>query len=98
MASHSVARSVTATLTTTTADTVTLTQAWPAISVTNHDGATTLYFRQDGTTAVSEANGTTAVLPGNTVIAKSSPRSTASAQHVLSVVGNGNKFTVEGVN
>lgn len=96
MATDSAARSVTNTLTTTTADAITLTQPWAGISVTNHDATNALYFRQDGTTAVGEANDTTVVLPGQTVVA--SANVTSSKTVVVSVVGNGNKYTVEGVN
>jgi hypothetical protein len=96
MATDSATRSVTNTLTTTTADTVTLTQGWEAIAVTNHDAADIVYFRMDGTTAVAEADNTYVVLPGKTVIVPGTPNS--SGQHVVSVVGDGGKYTVAGVN
>lgn len=96
MATDSAARSVTNALTGTTADTVTLNQPWEAIAVTNHDATDVLYFRQDGTTAVAAANDTTPVLPGMTVIRASSV--TDSRTCVISVVGDGGTYTVEGVN
>lgn len=96
MATDSAARAVTNTLTTTVADTITLTQPWEAIAVTNHDSADTIYFRQDGTTAVAAANDCTVVLAGQTVIRASSV--TGSNTCVISVVGDGGLYTVEGVN
>ena len=95
MATDSAARAVTNTLTTTVADTITLIQGWEAVAVTNHDTADTLYFRMDGTTAVAQANDTTPVLPGSTVIRASSLNS--SGQIVVSIVGDGGVYTVEGV-
>ncbi len=97
MATDSDARSVTNTLSTTTADTVTLLQSWPAIAVTNYDSADIVYFRQDGVTAVGAANGCTVVMPGTTVTAAASPR-TANGQIVVSIVGDGGTYTIEGVN
>lgn len=96
MATDSAVRSVTNTLTTTTADTVTLTQPWPAIAVTNYDTADIVYFRQDGTTAVAAANNTTVVMPGTTVTAAASV--TGSGTVVVSIVGDGGTYTIEGVN
>ncbi len=96
MATDSAVRSVTNTLSGTTADAITLTQGWPNIAVTNQDSADLVYFRQDGTTAVAAADGTSLVLPGQTVIRASSPNS--SGQHVISIVGDGGAYTVEGVN
>lgn len=96
MATDSAVRSVTNTLSTTVADTVTLTQAWPAISVTNHDATDLLYFRQDGVTAVAAADGTTVVLPASSVIASGSI--TTLGTHVISIVGDGGVYTIEGVN
>lgn len=95
MATDSALRSVTNTLTTTVADTITITQAWPAIAVTNHDASDFVYFRQDGTTAVAAADNTTVVLPGTTVIRAASVNS--SNQIVVSIVGDGGAYTVEGV-
>lgn len=96
MATDSAARSVTNTLTSTTADTVTITQTYPAIAVTNHDASDFVYFRQDGTTAVAAANECTVVLPGTTVIRAANPNS--SGQIVVSIVGDGGAYTIEGVN
>lgn len=95
MATDSAARSVTNTLTGTTADTITLTQGWEAVAVTNHDATDVVYFRTDGTTAVAAANDTIPVLPGTTVIR--AVGTNTSGQIVVSVVGDGGAYTVEGV-
>jgi hypothetical protein len=96
MATDSAVRSVTNTLSTTVADTVTLTQGWPAIAVTNHDAADLVYFRQDGAVAVAAADNTTIVLPGQTVVAAASMND--AGEHVISIVGDGGAYTIEGVN
>lgn len=95
MATDSAIRSVTNTLSGTTADTITLTQAWPAIEVTNQDASIWIYLRQDGTTAVSEADNTTPIPPGSSKVLDSSVTSLNTI--VISIVGNGNKYTIEGV-
>lgn len=95
MATDSAARSVTNTLSGTTADTVTLAQGWAAIEVTNYDASNYLYIRQDDTTAVAEANDTTPIAPGTSKVIASSINS--SGQIVVSIVGNGGKYTIEGV-
>lgn len=100
MATDSAVRSVTNTLSGTTADTVTLLQAWPAVSVTNHDASDLIYFRQDGTTAAAGADNTTLVLPGTTVIAKTTinrNESTGASTTTVSIVGDGGVYTIEGV-
>ena len=97
MATDSAVRSVTNTLTGTTADTVTISQLWPAIEVTNHDATTALYVRQDGTTAVAEADGTTTIMPSQSKVLASQVTNTAPTVHTISIVGNSNKYTIEGV-
>lgn len=96
MATDSAVRSVTNTLTTTVADTITLTQAWRAIEVTNHDASDLLYLRQDGTTAVASADGTSVVLPASSKVLAASVN--GSGQIVVSIVGDGGTYTIEGVN
>lgn len=96
MATDSAARSVTNTLSGSTADTITLTQAWDALDVTNYDSTNYLYLRQDGTTAVAEANDTTAIPPGTSKVIDATV--TGSGTVVISIVGNGGKYTIEGVN
>lgn len=95
MATDSAVRSVTNTLTTTVADTITLLQGWPAIQVTNSDTTNTLWVRQDGVTAVASADNATPIPPGTSQILSSSP--TSAGTHVISVVGSGGGYTVEGV-
>lgn len=95
MATDSAVRSVTNTLTTTVADTVTLLQGWPAIEVTNHDDTNFLWVRQDGSTAVASADNATPIAPSSSKILSSSLNS--SGQHVISVVGSGGVYTIEGV-
>lgn len=96
MATDSALRSVTNTLSGTTADAITLTQLWPAVEITNHDASEKLYGRMDGTTAVAAADGTFCVLPGNTKVVRAIPTVNTSTI-VTSLVGNGNIYTVEGV-
>lgn len=97
MAAKTPARSVHATLTTTTADSITWTAGGPygTVIVSNRDATNVLYVRFDGTTAVGAADGTFAV-------AVNSARtfnlgSSAPSPAVLSVVGNGNAYSVEGL-
>lgn len=95
MATDSAVRSVTNTLTTTVADTITLTQLWPAIEVTNRDDTNVLWVRQDGVTAVANADNATPIAVSSSKVLSSSP--TAAGTHVISVVGSGGAYTVEGV-
>ena len=87
-----------ATLSGTTADTITFTAAnavggvaggGATLAVTNRDTSVTLYFTTTGTAAVSAATGTYVVLPlqTKTVI--------FTGHTVVSVVGNGNAYSVE---
>lgn len=95
MATDSAVRSVTNTLTTTVADAITLLQPWPAIEVTNRDTANVLWVRQDGVTAAANADNATPIAPSSSKILAASVNS--SGQHVISVVGDGGAYTVEGV-
>lgn len=95
MATDSAVRSVSNTLTTTVADTITLTQGWPAIEVTNGDDTNILWVRQDGVTAVANADNATPIAVSSSKILKSSP--TSAGTHVISVVGSGGAYTIEGV-
>jgi mannose-6-phosphate isomerase-like protein (cupin superfamily) len=81
-----------ATLTTTTADTVTLTGQGVSLAVTNHDASEKLWFTINGATAVALADENFIVLPGNTKVLGVM---TTSASVVVSVVGNGNVYSVE---
>lgn len=87
---------MTNTLTTTTADVITLTQPWERVVVTNHDAAEPLYVRTDGTTAVGEADNNFVILATDPPLVL--PASiNASNQVVVSVVGSGNKYTIMGL-
>lgn len=94
MATDSALRSVTNTLSGTTADTVTITQSWSAFEVTNHSASVPLYFRQDGTTAVGAADNTTVVLPGQSKVTAASTN--GDGDIVISIVGSSNLYTIEG--
>lgn len=96
MATDSAVRSVTNTLTTTVADTITLLQAWPAIDVTNHDDTNDLWVRQDGVTAVASADNCTLIPAGQSKVIAASVNE--DSQVVISVVGSGGAYTIEGVN
>ena len=103
MATDDDVRSVHNTLSSTTADTVKLTQFWDYIEVTNRDAVEPLYLRQDGTTAVGAADGTTVIQPGESKIVPAviqdggTPGSTSAPCHSLSIVGDGNNYSVEGI-
>lgn len=99
MATDSVSRSVTNTLSSTTADTVTITAQAAGqcvLVVVNHDDTNTIWFTWSEVgvapaVAVAEADNTFPVLPGSSTSVRL-PRSTLST--VVSVVGNGDKYTV----
>lgn len=102
MASYSAVKSVNKTFTSTTADQVTLTQAWPGIEITNEDTTNDLFLRWDTgadgvvITAVALADNTTRVPAGESKVIAASVNS--AGQHVLSLVGDGGAYSVEGVN
>lgn len=91
MATHTAIKSVHKTLTSTTADTVNLNNEWTEIEVINRGGSSPLYVRADGTTSVAEADNTDVVLPGEAVLINRVPAAG------ISVVGNGNAYSVIGV-
>ena len=95
MATDSGVRSVTNTFSTTVADTVTLTQAWPYIAITNHDATNAVYVRFDGTTPVAEANENAVVRVSSTRVFHAPINS--AGQVVVGLVGSGGKYTVEGL-
>lgn len=87
------------TLSTTVADTVNFTTPSPGVAITNHDASISLYVRQDGVVAVSEADGCTVIRPSTTTVLKSQLNwRNGSCQVGLSIVGSGNKYTAEAVN
>lgn len=89
MATESSAKSVHNTLSGTTADAITIT-GYETVDIINRSASTALYFRSDGTTAVGAANGTDYVAPGGFV------RHNADGREI-SIVGNGNDYSVVGV-
>lgn len=82
----------TSTLSGTTADTCTMTGQGTSLAVTNHDASVTLWVRIDGTTAVADADENFCILPLQTKVLNVT---TGSGSRVISVVGNGNKYSVE---
>ena len=98
MATDSSTVSVTNTLSSTTADTVTLTAGWTThahlLVVVNHDDTNTIWFTWNhaGTpaVAVAEADDAVPVLPGSSTSVRL-PRTNNPV--VVSVVGNGDKYT-----
>jgi len=82
-----------ATLTTTTADTVTLTGEGSYLAVTNHEasGGDTVYFTINGATAVAAADENYVVLPQQTKVLGPGRFDAVS----VSVVGNGGTYSVE---
>jgi hypothetical protein len=99
MATDSANVSVTNTLTTTTADTVTLKPGWMAnahtLTVVNWDASTPMFFTFSYTgeapaTAVTDANNTIPVMPSSSTAIRL-PKSVNTC--VVSIVGNGNKYT-----
>lgn len=89
MAAQTCVHAQTATLSTTVADAITFTGKGKKLMVTNHDATTALYFRIDGTTAVSAADENYVVLPGETTELEGHWSGKA-----ISVVGSGNTYTV----
>lgn len=96
MTTYEVNRSTTNTLTSTTADTITLTQLWGSVRVTNQHTSNWLYATPGGETAVAEADGTVAIPPGQSRTFKAE-RAEGTNTVVVGVVGNGNVYTVEGM-
>ena len=108
MASYSDAKSVHETLTGTTVDTVTLSQFWDAVEITNHDSSTPLYVRFDAQNPTSGGEGSWVVPRAASKTFKTSDGvsnwaagvagSTAEATAPIRVriVGNNNAYSVEG--
>lgn len=93
MATDTDAKSVHNTLSGTTADTVTIT-GYEVVDIINRSQTEPLYVRYEGdaapTTAVAEANGTDHVAPGGFLRVDT-------GQGGVSIVGNGNPYSVVGV-
>lgn len=92
MAAVTGVKSAHATLTSTTADTVTLTGAGKYMRVANRHATEALWFRDDGTTAVAAADENYFVAPTQSVVLGPSK---FGGSMVVSVVGNGNTYSVE---
>lgn len=102
MATITNAKSINATLSTTTVDIARLLQAWDAVEVVNHDASTTLYVTQDGSTPTAGAEGTTAVLPGERItlepaVLSYDPADGTEYFHEVRVLGNGGAYSVNGL-
>lgn len=93
MATDTDAKSVHNTLSGTTADTVTIT-GYDVVDIINRDSSNPLYVRYEGdaspTTAVAAANGTDYVAPGGFLRVDAGGGG-------ISIVGNGNAYSVVGV-
>ncbi len=92
MASYSEITSKHATLTSTTADTVTITGKWPYVEIINRDATAPMYATAGpatAVTAVAAADDTIYIPPGGSKVVRS-------YSGVFSVVGNGNAYSVEG--
>lgn len=89
MAAQTCVHSQTATLTGTTADSITFSGTGGKLMVTNHHATELLFFRFDGTTAVGSADENYVCRPGQTVELEGHW-----GRPVLSVVGNANPYTV----
>lgn len=96
MATDSASRCITRTLTTTLADTITLTQGYKRIAVTNHSTNTTLNLRTDGTAAVADAKENFVVIGGSQARVFPVQVNSAGAT-VISIIGSATKYTIEGI-
>jgi hypothetical protein len=81
-----------ATLSGTTADSITFTGSGSSLCITNRDTTNTLYFRCDGTTAVAAADETYVVLPLQWKVLDGSK---FGGNMSVSVVGNGGGYSAE---
>lgn len=103
MATYDALKSEHQTLTTTTADTVKLTQFWDFIEVANKSSDTALYFSQTDATPTSAEAGTEYVAPNSSVVVRAVlradgvPGNTTTPCHIVYVVGNGNAYGVTGL-
>lgn len=91
MATYSATRAKNATLSTTTVDTITLNQKWEAVEITNADASNALYVRVDGTAATAAGDDCTMILPASSKVIALGGSTT------VSIIGNGNVYSCEGV-
>lgn len=103
MATYDALKSEHQTLSSTTADTVKLTQYWDMIEVANRSLTTPLYFSQTDSTPTSGEENTEYVAPGSSVVVKAIWQaggvagSTSTPPHIVYVVGDGNAYSVTGL-
>lgn len=98
-------QSVTNTFTTTVADTITLQQPWSAVEIENHSETIELWVRLSsaGTAAVADANECVRIAPGSVGGAAKvidqfvGDPAVHPGASLISVVGNGQQYTVAGV-
>lgn len=84
------------TLSTTTVDTVTFAQTWGRIEITNLDGTTKLYCTFNGATPTAGGDDTTEVMTSASKIV-STLVGPIPGGNVVKIIGNGNVYSVEGV-
>lgn len=104
MANYDNPKSTHQTLTAGNEDIVKLTQFWDAIEIENRDATTVpLYVSFSGTATVGGA-GTSVIAAGSSKMFKAGiyraggvPGSTVTPCHQISIIGNGNAYSVDGV-
>ena len=103
MATYDALKSEHQTLSSTTADTVKLTQFWDYIEVANRSLTTALYFSQTDSTPTSAEENTEYVAPGSSVVVRAIKQgggvagSTSTPPHIVYVVGDANAYSVTGL-
>lgn len=100
MAAYAEIRSKTATLSTTTVDTVTLGQPWDRIEVANQSTTLPLYVTFDGTTPTAAGDDCSYVGPSQSIVVRAPQLNSSlgtTIWHKVSIIGNGNIYTVEGL-
>lgn len=92
-------KSVTNTLSGTTADTITLQGIWDGVEIHNHDASNILWVTFDGTTPQADANECESVPPSSvkTFMPMLVGPTASLGHHTIKVVGSGGKYTVTGV-
>lgn len=93
MASYTADRVKSATLTSTTVDTVTLNGVWPKVEVLNR-GTGTISFTVDGSTPTGLGDDCYVVLPSTSLVV---PTDAVAASTDVKIIGNGDGYTVTGV-
>jgi hypothetical protein len=103
MATYDALKAEHQTLSSTTADTVKLTQFWDRIEVINKSASTALYFSQTDATPTSAEENTEYVAPNSSIVVPALARpdgiagDTDTPPHIVYVVGNGNAYGVVGI-